>query len=113
MDFRLEFGENGRPAYHPADLLKLFLYGYLNKIRSSRDLERASADTLKRIFNMVYTEKLKKYLKDSKLYSVIYLIAQKAKSAFLRHLIYSCQCHLILIKRTQKRPKCLRFIVCF
>ena len=41
MDFRLDFGENGRPAYHPSDLLKLFLYGYLNKTRSSRDLERA------------------------------------------------------------------------
>jgi transposase len=41
MDFRLDYGENGRPAYHPSDLLKLFLYGYLNKIRSSRDLEKA------------------------------------------------------------------------
>lgn len=26
MDFRLDFAENGRPAYHPSDLLKLFLY---------------------------------------------------------------------------------------
>ncbi|MFK8044141.1 MAG: IS1182 family transposase [Crocinitomicaceae bacterium] len=41
MDFRLDFGENGRPAYHPSDLLKLYLYGYLNKVRSSRDLEKA------------------------------------------------------------------------
>jgi len=38
--FRMDFIENGRPAYHPADLLKLFIYGYLNKIRSSRDLEK-------------------------------------------------------------------------
>jgi transposase len=30
----------GRPPYHPGDLLKLFIYGYLNKIRSSRCLER-------------------------------------------------------------------------
>ena len=30
----------GRPAYHPGDLLKLYLYGYLNKIRSSRKLMR-------------------------------------------------------------------------
>jgi transposase len=38
--FRTDFVENGRPAYHPSDLLKLFIYGYLNKIRSSRDLEK-------------------------------------------------------------------------
>ena len=30
----------GRPAYHPAVLLKLYLYGYLNRIQSSRRLER-------------------------------------------------------------------------
>jgi transposase len=40
MKFRLDFGENGRPAYHPSDLLKLYIYGYLNKVRSSRDLEK-------------------------------------------------------------------------
>ena len=40
FDFRMDFIENGRPAYHPADLLKLFIYGYLNKLRSSRDLEK-------------------------------------------------------------------------
>jgi transposase len=30
----------GRPPYDPGDLLKLFIYGYLNRIRSSRMLER-------------------------------------------------------------------------
>jgi transposase len=30
----------GRPAYHPAILLKLYIYGYLNRIQSSRRLER-------------------------------------------------------------------------
>lgn len=30
----------GRPAYHPATLLKLYLYGYLNRVQSSRRLER-------------------------------------------------------------------------
>ena len=30
----------GRPAYHPAVLLKIYLYGYLNQVQSSRRLER-------------------------------------------------------------------------
>src|SRR5712691_2464536 len=30
----------GRPAYHPAVLLKIYIYGYLNRIQSSRRLER-------------------------------------------------------------------------
>jgi transposase len=34
--------ETGRPPYHPRDLLKLYLYGYLNRIRSSRELEKAT-----------------------------------------------------------------------
>jgi len=38
--FRTDFIDNGRPAYHPSDLLKLYIYGYLNKTRSSRDLEK-------------------------------------------------------------------------
>lgn len=38
--FAFDFVENGRPAYHPADLLKLFIYGYLNRMRSSRTLEK-------------------------------------------------------------------------
>jgi transposase len=38
--FKVRFVENGRPAYHPADLLKLYIYGYMNKVRSSRDLEK-------------------------------------------------------------------------
>ena len=40
MGFALKKMDNGRPAYHPAVLLKLYLYGYLNGIRSSRALER-------------------------------------------------------------------------
>jgi transposase len=38
--FRTDFTENGRPAYHPSDLLKLFIYAYMNKVRYSRDLEK-------------------------------------------------------------------------
>jgi transposase len=41
----LQFGgvdpeATGRPSYHPAVLLKLYIYGYLNRIQSSRRLER-------------------------------------------------------------------------
>ena len=38
--FEMDYTDNGRPAYHPSDLLKLFIYGYLNRIRSSRGLEK-------------------------------------------------------------------------
>lgn len=30
----------GRPSYRPADLLKVYIYGYLNRVQSSRRLER-------------------------------------------------------------------------
>jgi transposase len=32
--------ETGRPSYHPSILLKLYVYGYLNRVQSSRRLER-------------------------------------------------------------------------
>ena len=90
---------------HPYGTIKRY-WGF-NHVITKKGLERASADiglmftdyTLKRIFNIVDREKLKKYLKDNKLYSAIYLITQKAKSAFLNRLIYSCQYPSILIKR--------------
>ena len=33
--FTVQHTENGRPAYHPADLLKLYIYGYLNRVPRS------------------------------------------------------------------------------
>ena len=33
----------GRPSYHPSTLLKLYIYGYLNRVQSSRRLEREAA----------------------------------------------------------------------
>ena len=40
----------GRPGYHPATLLKLYLYGYLNRIQSSRRLEREAQRNLELIW---------------------------------------------------------------
>ncbi|WP_008639301.1 IS1182 family transposase [Bizionia argentinensis] len=40
LGFRLDHTENGPPAYHPSALLKLYIYGYMNRIRSSRILEK-------------------------------------------------------------------------
>ncbi len=38
--FKKGYVENGLPAYHPSDLLKVYIYGYLNKTRTSHDLEK-------------------------------------------------------------------------
>jgi transposase len=36
---RVEAKATGRPGYAPGDMLKLYIYGYLNRVRSSRRLE--------------------------------------------------------------------------
>ena len=48
--FAFDFVENGRPAYHPSDLLKLFIYGYLNRMRSSRTLEKECSRNIELIW---------------------------------------------------------------
>lgn len=47
--------ETGRPAYSPQDLLKIYIYDYLNKIRSSRNLERECYRNIKLIWLGCYT----------------------------------------------------------
>jgi len=49
---RAQPASTGRPGYHPADLLKLYLYGYLNRIRSSRRLEAETARNLELMWLM-------------------------------------------------------------
>ena len=39
LGFKTEPNDTGRPAYHPSTMLKLFVYGYLNRVQSSRRLE--------------------------------------------------------------------------
>ena len=50
LGFNIAHVDNGRPAYHPKDLLKLFIYGYLNKIRSSRGLEKETKRNIEMIW---------------------------------------------------------------
>jgi transposase len=40
LGIQMPKAEEGRPAFHPRALLKLYLYGYMNRLRSSRRLER-------------------------------------------------------------------------
>src|SRR5438270_14062633 len=40
----------GRPSYHPSALLKLYIYGYLNRVQSSRRLEREASRNLEVIW---------------------------------------------------------------
>jgi transposase len=47
---RAEPKATGRPAYHPATLLKIYIYGYLNRIQSSRRLEREAQRNLELIW---------------------------------------------------------------
>src|SRR5512133_1954776 len=43
---RVQPKNTGRPGYDPADLLKLYIYGYVNRVRSSRRLEAETARNL-------------------------------------------------------------------
>ena len=47
---RAEPAATGRPAYHPATLLKIYVYGYLNRIQSSRRLEQEAQRNLELIW---------------------------------------------------------------
>ena len=40
LGFKTEAESTGRPAYHPTTMLKIYIYGYLNRVQSSRRLER-------------------------------------------------------------------------
>lgn len=46
LGFKLDTSGAGRPGYHPRTMLKLYIYGYLNKVHSSRCLEREAQRNL-------------------------------------------------------------------
>ena len=50
LGFDVEPEATGRPGYHPAVMLKIYVYGYLNQVQSSRRLERECARNLELIW---------------------------------------------------------------
>lgn len=53
MEFNLaECARTGRPPYNPGDLLKLYIYSYFNRIRSSRNIEKETGRNLEVIWLM-------------------------------------------------------------
>jgi len=50
LGFVTEPGATGRPGYHPGLMLRIYLYGYLNQIQSSRRLERECGRNLELIW---------------------------------------------------------------
>ena len=64
----------GRPSYHPSTMLKIYIYGYLNRIQSSRRLER---DTQRNVELMWLTRRLTPDFKPS-------LISEKIMAKGLR-----------------------------
>ena len=46
LGFTVTPSHTGRPSYHPAVLLKIYVYGYLNRIQSSRRLEKEAQRNL-------------------------------------------------------------------
>lgn len=49
---RAQCAATGRPGFHPGDMLRLYIWGYLNQVRSSRMLERACARDLEVLWLM-------------------------------------------------------------
>jgi transposase len=46
LGFKVQPAETGRPSFHPSVPLKLYVYGYLNRVQSSRRLEREAGRNL-------------------------------------------------------------------
>lgn len=49
LGFNTQAAATGRPGYHPGLMLRIYLYGYLNQVQSSRRLERECGRNLERL----------------------------------------------------------------
>jgi transposase len=71
----------GRPSYHPAVLLKLYIYGYLNRVQSSRRLER---EALRNVEVMWLTGRLTPDHKTVAAYSARYIHSTLSRFSTIR-----------------------------
>ena len=55
----------GRPSYHPSALLKLYIYGYLNRVQSSRRLEREAGRNVEAMWLVVSNFSIKQIERDN------------------------------------------------
>jgi transposase len=72
LGFKTQYEENGRPAYHPGALLRLFIYGYLNRIRSSRQLEKECKRNLELMWLMRELQPLPKIFKEKPIHDIVF-----------------------------------------
>lgn len=80
-----DFGAAGRPPYDPRDLIKLYMWGYLNRVRSSRRLEQACGRDLEVIWL------LRKVRPDHKTISEFRRVNRKAFGGLLKAFNLLCR----------------------
>ena len=80
IGFKAEPAKEGRPGYDPCDMLKLYMYGYLNHIRSSRRLQKEAARNVELMWL------LKKVVPDFRCIADFRKDNAKAKKKYSRHL---------------------------
>lgn len=88
--------DTGRPSYNPSDLLKLYIYGYLNQVRPSRKLEQERPHQLSHSFlwTLKFTLPQKRLKREHK----------KAKNKSLKSISFNGE-FLWLIRKNQSRKK--------
>jgi len=78
LGFKVDYEENGRPAYHPGALLRLFIYVYLNRIRSSRQLEKeCKRNLIESPFTMLHPEGIRGIFHQKEIDEILILTEQE------------------------------------
>jgi transposase len=95
----------GRPAYHPAILLKIYIYGYLNRVQSSRRLER---EAQRNVELMWLTGRL---MPDFKTIANFRKDNSKATRGVCRQFVVLCQQLGLFVKKREKGDRSIFRII--